>query len=49
MAASYAVYLSALLALWSIARLYDRPAPLPVAPGAESPERGGWDLVSELR
>jgi hypothetical protein len=38
---TYAVYLSVLLALWSIARQYPakrKPSPLPL---------GGWDLAAE--
>ena len=46
MAASFAVYVSSLLALWSVARMYDRPA---ISPAAGAPALGGWDLVSELR
>ena len=46
MAASFAVYVSSLLALWSVARMYDRPS---TAPAVTSSTLGGWDLVSELR
>jgi hypothetical protein len=41
---TYAVYMSALLALWSIARQYPaRRKPLDAGP----PSLGGWDLAAE--
>jgi len=44
MSANLAVYLSALLTLWSIARQYDRHAGR-IVPAP--PSLGGWDLAAE--
>ena len=44
MAANYAVYLSAILTLWSVARQYSAKDK---APNAGPPSLGGWDLAAE--